>query len=99
VAGAYLESHLDTVIYMRLLRAWRMGWHQRGAADQGPLWFEAVGTLGKHLTEIVVVGLVFHRCHSTPVFIKGESRVYLGLYTLTISCYQQIEDCKAFEPS
>jgi hypothetical protein len=101
VAGAYLESHLDTVIYMRLPKGMenedgtnvvRLIKALYGLKQSGELWY-------KHLTEIVV-GLGFHRCHSDPcVFIKGvgDSRVYLGLYVDDILLLGKLEDCKAFE--
>jgi hypothetical protein len=100
VAGAYLESTLDTVIYMTLPKG--MGGEERtvvrlikalyGLKQSGERWYD-------HLSKIVM-DLGFRRCHSDPcVFMKGEgpNRVYLGVYVDDILVLGNLADCTSFE--
>jgi hypothetical protein len=97
VAGAYLESTLDTVIHMTLPKGMggavvRLVKALYGLKQSGERWYE-------HLSKIVM-DLGFSRCHSDPcVFQKGEGirRVYLGVYVDDILVIGSLAGCTAFE--
>jgi hypothetical protein len=95
VAGAYLESTLDTEIYMMLpdkVTVVRLVKALYGLKQSGERWFS-------HLSGILM-DLGFRRCYSDPcVFIKGEGadRVYLGCYVDDILVLGGMEQCATFE--
>jgi hypothetical protein len=95
VGAAYLESELDTELYMMLpdkKTVVRLIKSIYGLKQSAERWYS-------HLTNIVT-SLGFRRCYSDPcVFIKGEGdrRVYLGAYVDDILLIGKMQDCTDFE--